>query len=123
VGGVGIAVGCGSPIGSAVGGDCLGAGVSRAGAVSGAGREVVSSGGPPQGPAIMKITTSRATAPNPPSASGRSDFFRGIGVASCLFADDSRSGAARGADSSSQGATPGGDGGSSAGRPRAAQKS
>jgi hypothetical protein len=73
----------------------------------------------------MRITISRATPLNAPTASGCRDLFRAIGVTSCFVAggDGSRGGAARGADASSQAATSGGDGGSSSGRPRAAQKS
>ena len=114
VGGVGFAVGCRRAIGSAGGGVGLGAGVAR-----------VSSAGPPQGRAIMRITISRPTPPNAPSASGRRDLLRAFGVTSCFFAagDDWRDGAARGAGASSQAATSGGDGGNSDGRPRAAQKS
>jgi len=121
--GMGFAVGCGRVIGSAGGGVGFGAGVSRAGATSAAGRDVVSSTRPLQGRAIMKITTSTATPLNTPSASGRSDPLRGLGATSCFFADDPRSGAARGVDASSQAATSGGDGGNSVGRPRAVQKS
>ena len=90
-----------------------------------AGRGLVSSTGVPQGRAIVRITISRATPLNAPSASGRKNLFRGIGVTSCFVAerDDSCGGAAGGAGASSQAATAGGDGGNSAGRPRAAQKS
>ncbi len=123
LGGVGFAVGCGRAIGSVVGGVGVVAGVSRSEVISAAGRDVVSSTGPRQGRAIMRITTSTATPLNPLSTSGRRDRFRGSGAASCCFVDDSGGAAARGAGASSQAATEGGDGGNSAGRPRAAQKS
>src|SRR5688572_11278809 len=122
---MGFAVCCGGAIGSAGGGVGAGAAGSRVGVVSVGGRNVVSSAGPPQGRAITRITISTATPLNAPSASGRRDLFRAIGVTSCFFADggDSRGGAAPRAGASSQAATAGGDGGNSAGRPRAAQKS
>jgi hypothetical protein len=73
----------------------------------------------------MSMTISSATPLNAPSASGRTNLFRAIGVTSCFFADgdNSRAGVVRGEDASSQAATSGGDGGNSTGRPRAAQKS
>jgi hypothetical protein len=72
----------------------------------------------------MRMTI-RANPLDTPTASGRRDRFRGIGVGSGIFADgdESRGGASRVAGASSQAATAGGDGRNSAGRPRAAQKS
>src|SRR5262249_44621916 len=88
-------VGCGRALGSAGGAVALGGEGSGPGAIAVAGGATGSSALPPQRRVIGRVTIGQEPPPNAPSASGRSDFFRGIGVTTCWSGDgnDSPSGA------------------------------